>query len=160
MKISEGVEWAANACALLAAVPEGGALSAGAIAAFNDLPKAYMAKHLQALAKAGVVVSVRGAQGGYRLARPPAEISLWDVRRAIEGPGPDFHCANIRLKGPCVAPKPSSGPCAIAHAFWEAERAYQAALGSMTIADVVVQAAREQDAEGLSRIAAWLRAAL
>lgn len=160
MKLSEGVEWAAHACALLAALPDGAALSAGSIAAFNELPRAYMAKHLQALAKAGVISSVRGARGGYRLARAPSEISLWDVREAIEGAGPDFRCANIRLRGPCVGPKAAQGPCAIAHAFWEAERAYRAALGSVTVADVLVGAASAHDATSLGRIAAWMQAQL
>ena len=61
MKMSEGVEWTAHACALLAALPPGVGLPANALAEFHALAPAYMAKHMQALARAGVVESVRGA---------------------------------------------------------------------------------------------------
>ena len=157
MKISEGVEWAAHACALLAALPEGVALNATAVAAFHELPKAYMAKHLQALAKAGVVRSIRGAQGGYRLARPASEISLWDVRCAIEGPGPDFRCSEIRSKGPCATRTSPTRACAIARAFWDAERVFRDQLRTATIADIVITVAADYGPEGIDRVASWLR---
>jgi len=154
--MSEGVEWASHACILLASLPAGGALSAASIAAFNDLPKAYMAKQLQALAKSGVIQSVRGPKGGYRLARCPSDISLLDVRRAIEGADPDFICTNIRLRGPCVAEGPVSGPCAIARAFWEAEIAYQASLAKVTVADLMVAAIGARETVSLGKFTDWL----
>ena len=88
MKMSEGVEWTAHACVLLAALPKGVGLPANALAEFHALAPAYMAKHMQALARAGVVESVRGAGGGYRLARAPRDISLWDIVEALEGGEP------------------------------------------------------------------------
>ena len=54
MKMSEGVEWTAHACVLLAALPPGVGLPANALAEFHELAPAYMAKHMQALARAGV----------------------------------------------------------------------------------------------------------
>ena len=62
MKINSGVEWAAHACALLATLPPGWSLSAQALAAYHEVPPAYMAKQLQALSKAGIVKSNRGAK--------------------------------------------------------------------------------------------------
>ena len=44
MRIGEGVEWAAHACVLLSALPEGTGLPAAAIAAYHDVPPAYLAK--------------------------------------------------------------------------------------------------------------------
>ena len=67
MRMSEGVEWTAHACVLLAALPPGIGLPANALAEFHELAPAYMAKHMQALARAGIVQSIRGAGGGYRL---------------------------------------------------------------------------------------------
>ena len=48
-------------------------------------PGTFLAKILQALAKKGIVRSVKGAAGGFRLARPPAQINLLDVIGAVQG---------------------------------------------------------------------------
>src|SRR5690606_6747859 len=73
MKTLEGVEWAAHACAVLAGLAPGSSLNATALADFHKLPSAYMAKHLQALVRGGVLAASRGGRGGYRLARPRSE---------------------------------------------------------------------------------------
>lgn len=157
MAMSEGVEWACHACAVLAGLPRGVALSASALAAFHELPRAYMAKHLQALSRAGIVRSVRGPKGGYGLARPASEITLWDVRQAIEGTTPDFVCRDIRRKGPCSGFGASSKPCSIAAAFWAAERAAQQALSSVTIAEIARGVARLYGPKGVARFSAWVK---
>ena len=59
--------------------------TAAAIAAETRLPQATAAKLLKALAHAGLVMATRGAAGGYRLARSPAEISVAEVVAAIDG---------------------------------------------------------------------------
>jgi Rrf2 family protein len=50
------------------------------------IPKQYLEQLLGNLRRAGLVGSVRGAQGGYRIARPPGEITVLDVIDAMEGP--------------------------------------------------------------------------
>jgi len=160
MKLSEGVEWAAHACAIMAALPPGRVIPAAALASFHDLPAPYMAKHLQALARAGLVVSTRGAGGGYRLARSAREISLSDVVTAIEGPERGFRCQEIRRKGPCPTPaKDCATPCAIASAFWGAEAAYRDALGRISLAEVTRRIASGMDAERRARLGQWIEAA-
>ncbi len=158
MRIGQGVEWAAHACALLAAVPDGMCLSGSALAAFHDLPAAYMAKHLQALARQGLLRSLRGAQGGYQLARPASEITLLDIETAILGQEPRFVCQNIRLRGPCAAPSSAAIPCEIACAFWAAERAYRTALEGTTIADVARSVGARRRGLGDDGIRAWIMA--
>ena len=59
--------------------------TATAIAAATRLPPATVAKLLKGLAHAGLVTATRGAAGGYRLARPPAAISVAEVVAAIDG---------------------------------------------------------------------------
>lgn len=159
MALSEGIEWAAHACALLAALPPGRSLSVAALAEFHGLPKAYLAKIMQTLARAGLVGSHRGANGGYRLIRPAQDISLWDIRAALDGPGPEFRCQEIRARGPCPSLKGATSPCGIAAAFWEAERLYREQLLEVTVADIVRQVAAHADAERAEKFYAWLKAA-
>jgi FeS assembly SUF system regulator len=52
----------------------------------TGLPAPTVSKLLAAMAKAGVLVSHRGAKGGYRLARIPAEITAADIVSAVDGP--------------------------------------------------------------------------
>jgi Rrf2 family protein len=157
MRMSEGVEWAAHACALLAAVPAGRGLSAAALAEYHDVPPAYMAKQMQALARAGLVASVRGAGGGYRLARMADQISLWDIAAAIEGHAPAFRCSEIRRNGPCGAkPEDCRVPCEIAAAFHAAERAWRDHLASVTLAAILTSLMQTQTPEKLSRVLHWV----
>ena len=67
--------------------------SAQQLAADCHLETPTASKVLKLLASAGLVESFRGAQGGYRLARPGSEISVADVLRAVEGPIGITECA-------------------------------------------------------------------
>jgi len=60
--------------------------SANDVAAATGLAAPTVSKLLKLLSKAGLVVSTRGARGGYRLARQPADISAAEVIDALEGP--------------------------------------------------------------------------
>ncbi len=64
--------------------PEG-PVSLAWIARVRRLPLPYLEQIIPLLRKAGLVESARGARGGYRLAKPPEEISVGDVLRALEG---------------------------------------------------------------------------
>src|SRR5262247_2458737 len=104
MRMSDGVEWGVHACTILAVLPPDRALTAAKLAEYHDVPAAYLAKHLQSLARAGVLETVKGPRGGYRLARPATEITLLDVVEAIDGDTPAFRCSEIRRRGPTAAP--------------------------------------------------------
>ena len=158
MKMSEGVEWTAHACVLLAALPKGVGLPANALAEFHALAPAYMAKHMQALARAGVVESVRGAGGGYRLARAPRDISLWDIVEAIEGVEPAFRCVEIRQQGPCVTPQGDfRKPCEIHSAFARAENAWRIELKSVSLADMAAEVARKTTPQKRALLTQWIK---
>jgi Rrf2 family cysteine metabolism transcriptional repressor len=64
------------------------------IAADEDLPRPYLEQLAIALRDAGLVVSTRGARGGYELSRHPAEIPMAEVLRALEGPIAPMVCAS------------------------------------------------------------------
>jgi Rrf2 family protein len=155
MKMSEGVEWTAHACALLAALPPGVGLPAAALAEFHDLAPAYMAKHMQALARAGVVESVRGAGGGYRLAKPGKDVTLWDVLEAIEGEEAPFRCSEIRQQGPCAGTD-FRKPCEITAVFRKAEAAWKAELKSVSLADIAGDVGRKMTPARRAQLTQWL----
>jgi Rrf2 family protein len=162
MRIAEGVEWAVHLCAVLSVVPDGFGLSGGRLAEFHELPPAYLAKHLQALSRAGIVTANRGVSGGYRLAKPAAKITLLDITLAIEGSEPAFRCTEIRQRGPCAAaPGACRQHCAIEKAFLDAETLWRKALASVSVADMARTAANESfDKERRRTFQAWLNSAV
>ncbi|MFI5527237.1 RrF2 family transcriptional regulator [Kitasatospora sp. NPDC051853] len=141
--MSEGVEWALHCCLNLAWAGGGRALPAVKLAGYHDLPPAYLNKQLQALARAGIVSSVSGPKGGFRLAREPERITLMDVVAAIEGPEPAFRCADIIGRGP-GAQAPGRGPesCLIDLAMGRAELAWRRELAAQTLAGLMEQVER------------------
>ena len=70
-----------------------GPASLAGIAAEEDLPRAYLEQLVVNLREAGLVVSTRGAHGGYELARAPEAITMSEVLRALEGPIAPMICA-------------------------------------------------------------------
>ena len=86
MRVSAKADYAVRACAELAASPHGDPVRADDLAAGQQLPVAFLERILGDLRRGGVVTSVRGRSGGYRLARSADEITLADVIRAVDGP--------------------------------------------------------------------------
>ena len=85
MYISARVDYATRALVALAAAG-GAALKGDEIASQQGLPARFVENILGDLRRAGLVTSQRGNVGGYRLARPPGDIALADIFRALEGP--------------------------------------------------------------------------
>jgi Rrf2 family protein len=157
MKLSDGVEWGVHACVLLAVLPADAALPAARLAEYHGVPSAYLAKHLQALARAEVLETVKGPRGGYRLSRPAAQITVLDVVEAIDGHEPAFRCTEIRRRGPSAAPaRDYRMPCGIHRVFSGADDAWRAALAATTIADLVVGVVQEAPRVALDKAARWL----
>lgn len=148
-----------HAATLLTALPERTGLKAEALANYHGVPVAYMAKQLQALARAGIIRSLRGARGGYRLARPPAAISLWDIMAAVDGEAWAFRCTEIRQNGPCaVKPQDCKTPCPIAAAFHKAEAHYRDQLKAVSLADIAVRTLAGSSGDHVQNITAWVTA--
>jgi Rrf2 family protein len=112
MKLTRGGEYGIRGVLYLAQQPEGKVSMLSAIAKEQDVPPRFLAKIFQALAKAGVVKSHRGAKGGFSLARPAAEITIKDVIEAVEGPLQ----LNICLVAPGECNRESLCPI---HTVWE-----------------------------------------
>lgn len=87
MKLSVKSDYAARAVLGLARhYPESAAMRMEDVAAEQGVPPGYLPQILLELKARGIVRSVRGKEGGYLLARAPAEITLGDVLRAADGP--------------------------------------------------------------------------
>ena len=85
MKLSTRGRYGIHAMYDLAVRYEGGPQSIKAIAERQDIPEAYLEQLIAVLKKEKLVNSTRGAQGGYVLSRPPSQITVGDVLRALEG---------------------------------------------------------------------------
>ena len=159
MRLSDGVEWAVHCCTVLAAVPDDQAVPSARLAEFHDVPPAYLAKHLQATTAAGITASVTGPNGGYRLARPAADITLLDIVLAVDGEETAFRCSEIRQRGPAASPGSAAyrRPCGIARAMWRAEAAWRAELSATSIADMVDELLATVPVPQLQKGAEWLQ---
>lgn len=157
MRLPEGVEWGMHAVVLLALTPRGASLTANRIAEFHGVPGPYLAKHLQALARAGILESVSGVRGGYRLARPAEQIRVIEVVEALDGDTASFRCTEIRRRGPAaVAASEYRVPCAIHTTMLRADAAWRAELARTTAADLAHEVLVTSSARGLELGAAWL----
>jgi Rrf2 family protein len=158
MRLSDGVEWGAHVCVLLAGLPDDAALPAAKLAEYHGVPAAYLAKHLQALAGAGVLHTVKGARGGYRLARPAAEITLLEVVEAIDGEESAFRCSEIRRRGPLAMPaREYTKACGIHRVFTQADEAWRAELAGTTVADLLVGVLSDVPRPTLEKGVRWLQ---
>jgi Rrf2 family protein len=90
MRVSAKADYAIRAAVELAAAGEG-PVKGDRIAKAQGIPANFLENILADLRNAGIVGSRRGAEGGYWLARPAADVSLADVIRAVDGP-----LANVR----------------------------------------------------------------
>lgn len=157
--MSDGVEWTIHCCTVLALLPSGDALPAARLAEYHEVPPAYLAKHLASTTAAGITTSTPGPRGGYRLARPAAEVTVLEVVEAVEGRGPAFRCSEIRQRGPGFVEGAESyrRTCGIARTMWRAEAAWRSELAATTIADLVADVVSTISPEQVARSAEWLQ---
>lgn len=96
MQYSIGVEYGLHCLVYLIDIPTDSTIGIKELSAFQGISETYLSKIFGKLTKAGIVSSVPGVKGGYKLAKPPEEISFWDVVEAVEGATPIFQCKNIK----------------------------------------------------------------
>ena len=99
-------------------------MPATTIAERRGIPEKFLVHILLALKKAGIVRSVRGSQGGYRLAKNPSDISVGDIIRAIDGPVLD------------PLPSESTGGEDLAPAWRELAQGVEAVLDRVSVRDL------------------------
>ncbi|HEY2652806.1 MAG TPA: Rrf2 family transcriptional regulator [Solirubrobacteraceae bacterium] len=129
MRVTARGDYAVRAAVELAAA-DGAPRKVSEIAAAQDIPPRFLENILLALRRAGIVQSRRGADGGFRLSRPPEEITVASVLRAVEGP-----IANVQGIPPDQVVY--AGSAAALRDVWVAVRAsLRAVLEGVTVADI------------------------
>jgi Rrf2 family protein len=86
VRISAKADYAVRAVVELAAAPDGVPVKAERVATAQGIPLNFLENILGELRHAGIVRSQRGAEGGFRLAKPADQVTVADVIRAVEGP--------------------------------------------------------------------------
>ena len=130
MRISAKADYAVRAALELAASPDGEPIKGERIAQSQDIPLQFLEHILLELKHARLVRAKRGYKGGYWLDRPPEEITIADVIRAVEGP-----LANIHESAPEDLHYP--GPAERLRDVWVAVRAnLRGVLESITLAEI------------------------
>jgi len=121
------------------------AQSAKDIAQAYHIPPPLLAKILQTLARAGLLVSHAGTNGGYALARPASQISAFEVIRAIDGPL--FITSCITIHGSCDL----AGHCTIKEPLRKVNDSIKELLSNIHINDLIetAEAARGDEAVAL-----------
>jgi Rrf2 family transcriptional regulator, cysteine metabolism repressor len=129
MRISMKSEYALRALMELASTRGSRYMQTSEIASRRAIPESYLEQLLTTLRRAGLVVSVRGPQGGHTLAMPAARITAGDVVRALEGPLIAVDCG-----GPdrCQF----SPNCALEEMWGEVRSAVDSSLNRFSIEDL------------------------
>ena len=151
MRTTAKADYAVRAAGELAAMSGEGPVKAEQIAEAQSIPVNFLENILAELRRAGIVESRRGAAGGYLLAKPPEDVSLADVIRAVEGP-----LANVRGMSPDALEY--EGSAERLRDVWVALRAnVRAVLEQVTLADVAKGDLPPHIAELTQAADAWLR---
>jgi Rrf2 family protein len=149
MRISAKADYAVRATLELAAAPDEEPVKGERLSEAQEIPLQFLEHILLELKHARLVRARRGARGGYWLARPPEEITIADVIRAVEGP-----LANIQDSAPEATDYP--GPAEPMRDVWVAVRAnLRQVLERVTLADVVNAELPEPVGELIADPDAW-----
>jgi Rrf2 family protein len=130
LKLTKKADYGLMAMKHLAEHADRGACSAKDVAEAYGIPPEALAKILQKLAKAGLLRSQQGMNGGYTLARDPEFISAFEVIRAIDGPL--FITSCISVRGECG----QSGRCTIREPLRRVNQSIEEVLKRITISEM------------------------
>ena len=134
LRLTKKADYGLMALKYLAEQGDAVARSAKDIAEAYHIPPPLLAKILQTLAKAGLLVSHAGTNGGYALARPATEISAFEVIRAIDGPL--FITSCITIHGACDL----AGHCTIKEPLRKVNDSIKELLSGIRISDLAEMA--------------------
>lgn len=131
--IAQKTRYALRSMLFLAEDSGGRPVQLARIAETQRVPPKYLELIMLDLKKAGLVKSVRGPKGGYRLARSAEEISFGQIVRSMEGPIALVPCASVNFYAPCGDCQDEE-TCAIRRAFTVLRDQSTTVLNSISLA--------------------------
>lgn len=137
--ITQKMKYALKALLVLAdeaARPAPMALTIEEIAKRSDTPKRFLEHILLEIRNAGIVGSTRGRSGGYQLIKAPAEISISDLLRLIDGPIAPLPCLSRRAYQRCEDCT-DEATCRIRRVFADVFWSYLVLIDSLSLADML-----------------------
>jgi Rrf2 family protein len=140
MKLTVRGEYAMRALLVLALHHGEGVVRIQTISDEQRIPKKFLEQILTDLKRLGAVESQRGMRGGYRLARPPENITLASIVRHVEGAMAPVSCVSERFYERCTCP--DEARCAIRDVMKEARDAVVKIMERLTLADLCERARR------------------
>ncbi|MDD2421829.1 MAG: Rrf2 family transcriptional regulator [Heliobacteriaceae bacterium] len=146
MKLSTKGQYGVRAMYELAHSYGQGPVSLKTVADRQDISVYYLEQLIAVLRKAGLVNSIRGATGGYVLAREPAAITVGDIIRVLEGPVAPVDCVNDDLPDCCAR----AAQCITKQIWAQVRDAIEQVIDSITLADMCREAAKANFGEGRS----------
>jgi Rrf2 family protein len=138
LKLTKKADYGLMAMKHLAEHGHGAALSAKDVAESYGIPQEALAKILQRLVKAGLLISQHGTNGGYTLARSAETISAFEVIRAIDGPL--FITSCITVRGECG----QSDRCTIREPLRRVNDSIEQVLRSISISEMREEETHEE----------------
>lgn len=130
MQITRAAEYGVLGLTALARRPLGEVVMVDVLCSEEEIPRSFLGKIFQNLAKAGIVKSARGSGGGFSLARMPAQITALEIIEAIEGPIALQRCLDEQLG--CE----HSGGCALCSLLAVAQDRVKEVFRATTLADL------------------------
>jgi Rrf2 family protein len=138
MQVTRAGEYAIIGLLYLARQPAGRTVMIEEISEAERIPNSFLAKIFQSLAKGGLVVSHRGAGGGFSLARAPHTINLLHILNCVEG---EFALQKCVSDSPeCVVEESRLGSCVLCGVFAEAQNRVNEVFARTTLADLLKRA--------------------
>ena len=135
MQVTRAGEYAVIGLLYLAKQPPQRMVMIDEISEAEDIPKSFLAKIFQSLAKTGFVSSHRGAGGGFSLAKPAAEITLLQVLQCVEGVFALQKCVSEEPE--CVVSNTRMSTCTLCAVFSEAQNRVNEVFARTTMADLL-----------------------
>ncbi len=132
MRISTKGDYATRALQDLALHYDRGPIPIEKIASRQGLPVRYLEQLLLSLKRSGFLLSKRGVNGGYSLAKPPAQITLGDILRAVDGPIEPIYCLSPAPREECAY----EADCVLRDVWADVQRAVSAIVDHTTLQDL------------------------
>ncbi len=140
MKISTKGRYGLRAIIDLAVHQEQDAVSIMSISQRQGVSENYLEQIFRLLKKGGLISSVRGAGGGYRLAKDPREVSVGEVLRTLEGDLEPVSCGALEGEGGCEG----ADSCVTKYVWKKMNDAIQSAVDSIMLSELIEESKKKE----------------